>query len=502
MKKIYFFHVLTLCLLAGFVKAQEIDSVNLNVARLQSKHYSEVDKKLVSIDNHLSNISAKYLAKFQKRENKIRKKLRKLNPENILADANEKYDAFFEKITTLTSSKGFLRISEKLSNKSPPADDEEYSSTPVTGEYNPYLDSLGTSLSFLKQYEGISDKVKEPLASLHSLESQLQQSEKIKAFIAERKNQLTEALSQFTKIPSGLKSQYDKVSKTAYYYSAQVNEYKEMLKDPKKIEQKALSLLNKLPAFQKFMKENSQLASLFRTSGSSPLGGSQEGALTGLQTRSSVQSLIQQRIASGGPNAQAQIQQNLAAAHAELDKLKDKINQLGGGGSGSDPEMPDFKPNSQKTKSFLKRLEYSADVQFSKTNNLLPSAANIGLGLGYKLNDKRLIGIGLGYKMGMGSIHHISITHQGIGLRSYGDYKIKGSIFISGGYEMNYNATFKDIEQLKNYNAWQRSALIGISKKYKISKKVKGEMKVLYDFLANQHLPVSQPILFRTGYKL
>ena len=37
-----------------------------------------------------------------------------------------------------------------------------------------------------------------------------------------------------------------------------------MLKDPKKIEQKALSILNKLPAFQKFMKQNSQLASLFR----------------------------------------------------------------------------------------------------------------------------------------------------------------------------------------------------------------------------------------------
>jgi hypothetical protein len=53
---------------------------------------------------------------------------------------------------------------------------------------------------------------------------------------------------------------------------------------------------------------------------------------------------------------------------------------------------------------------------------------------------------------------------------------------------------------LKDYNAWQRSALIGVSKKYKISKKVKGEMKLLYDFLANQHLPVSQPVLFRLGY--
>ncbi len=146
-----------------------------------------------------------------------------------------------------------------------------------------------------------------------------------------------------------------------------------------------------------------------------------------------------------------------------LNKFKEKINQLGGGSS--DIEMPDFKPNNQKVKNFLNRLEYTTDIQFAKSNNLLPSALNIGLGIGYKLNDKSILGVGMSYKMGMGTIQHISITHQGIGFRSYGDYKIKGSIFLSAGYEMNYNAAFKNIEQLKNYNAWQGSALIGISKK-------------------------------------
>jgi hypothetical protein len=251
------------------------------------------------------------------------------------------------------------------------------------------------------------------------------------------------------------------------------------------------------------MKENSQLASLFRLPGN---GGSGAQSLAGLQTRASVQGMIQQRIASGAPNAMAQVQQNLAAAHAEMDKLKEKINKLGGGG-GSDAEIPDFKPNTQKTKSFLKRLEYSADVQFAKTNSLLPSTANIGLGIGYKLNDKGTVGIGTSYKMGMGSIQHIRITHQGLGLRSFMDWKIHspfggagGGLYLSGGYEMNYNAAFKNIEQLKDYSAWQRSALAGISKKYKISSKVKGEMKLLYDFLYRDHVPVSQPVVFRVGY--
>ncbi len=474
MKNIHFYLLLILCLIATHSKAQDADSVVQNVQKLPGKYYSKVDKKISSVDEQLTKKSIKYLARFQKQEKKLQKKLQKLNSENVIADANEKYNEFSQKLKSKTA-----RIT-KIAG----------------GEYNPYLDSLGTSLSFLKQFNGIGDKVKEPLASLNKLQDKLQQSEKIKAFIAERKNQLKDILSKYTKLPNGLKKEYDKLSKTAHYYSAQVNEYKEMLKDPKKVEQKALSLLNKLPAFQKFMKENGQLALLFRVPDN--YGSAQN--LAGLQTRSSVQSLIQERIASGGAAAQAQIQQNLAAAHAELNKLKDKINEFGGSG-GADPEMPNFKPNSQKAKSFLKRLEYTADVQFSKTNNLLPSAANVGVGLGYKLNDKSVVGIGISYKMGMGSIQHISITHQGIGFRSYADYKIKGSFFISGGYEMNYNAAFKTIEQLKDYEAWQRSALIGLSKKYKISKKVKGEMKLLYDLLANQHIPVTLPIVFRVGYK-
>jgi hypothetical protein len=462
--------------LSSVYSYSQVPDSSLNESlQLPEKYYSKVNNKINAVNDKLIKKSLKYLAKFQRQERKIQEKMQKLNPEkvtNVLSKETEKYKEFSQKIKSKTAgaTKG------------------------ISGVYNPYLDSLGTSLSFLKQFNGISDRVKEPLAGFHELQSKLQQSEKIKEFIAERKNQIKELLSKYTKLPGGLRKQYTNLSKTAYYYSAQVKEYKEMLKDPKKVERKALSMLSKLPAFQKFMRQNGQLASLF----SLPGNNDPTQSLTGLQTRSSVQGLIQQRISGSGRNAQAQIQSNLAAAHAELDKLKDKLNEFGGGST--DIEMPDFKPNAQKTKSFLKRLEYSADVQFVKSNNLLPSAANIGLGVGYKLNDKGALGTGISYKMGMGSIQHIAFTSQGIGLRSYMDWKIKKQLYASGGYEMNYNSAFKNIQQLKNYDAWQRSALIGISKKYKISKKVKGEMKLLYDFLAHQHKPVTPEVVYRLGY--
>jgi hypothetical protein len=443
--------------------------------QISDKYYSKVNKKISSVNDQLTKKSLKYLAKFQRQERKLQQKIQKLNPgnaTNVFTSANDKYKEFSQKIKIKTADPTKI----------------------ISGEYNPYLDSLGTSLSFLKQFNGISDKVKEPLASLNQLQSKLHQSEKIKEFIAERKNQIKELLSKYTKIPGSLKKEYEKLSKTAYYYSAQVKEYKEMLKDPKKVEQKALGILRELPAFQKFMKENGQLASLFRMSGNVDPAQS----LAGLQTRSSIQAVIQQRVAAGGPNAMAVVQQNIAQAAGELNKLKDKVNKFGGGSS--DIEMPDFRLNEQKTKKFLQRLEYTTDLQLAKNNNLLPSTANIGLGIGYKLDDKKTIGIGLSYKLGMGNIQHISFTSQGLGLRSYMDWKIKKQLYVSGGYEMNFNAAFKHIEQLKNYNAWQRSALMGVSKKYKISKKVKGNMKLLYDFLAYQHVPVSPPVVFRLGY--
>jgi hypothetical protein len=51
--------------------------------------------------------------------------------------------------------------------------------------------------------------------------------------------------------------------------------------------------------------------------------------------------------------------------------------------------MPEFKPNTQKTKSFLKRLEYGANFQTQKATNFFPAVSDLGLSLGYKFSDKK-----------------------------------------------------------------------------------------------------------------
>jgi hypothetical protein len=107
----------------------------------------------------------------------------------------------------------------------------------------------------------------------------------------------------------------------------------------------------------------------------------------------------------------------------------------------------------------------------------------------------------MSYKMGLGNgWRNIRISHQGISLRSYADIKLKGSLWISGGYEQNYMSVFTTISQLQNRNAWQQSGLLGLSKKYKMGKKLNGKMQLLWDFLSYQQLPRTQPVIFRFGF--
>jgi hypothetical protein len=86
-------------------------------------------------------------------------------------------------------------------------------------------------------------------------------------------------------------------------------------------------------------------------------------------------------------------------------------------------------------------------------------------------------------------------------LRSYIDIKLKGSIWITGGYEQNYMQGFDKIPVLNDYSKWQQSGLMGLSKKYKVGKKI-GNMQLLWDFLSYEQAPQTQALKFRVGYTL
>ena len=370
-----------------------------------------------------------------------------------------------------------------------------------TAAYNGHLDSLGTAMNFLQnnpqlqQVTAIKDKLGNNLQSINDLKSKLNQTENIRKQILQRQQELKAKLQN-----TGLAKEFQKFKKEVYYYQAQVREYQDALKDPKKLGAKLLQVANKVPAFQDFFRRNSELASLFRLpGGTDPVNTT--ASFAGLQTRASVQNLLQQRLGTG-PDAQQYMQQQMQGAQAQMQELKNKVQQYKQGSYGTgDGEMPDFKVNEQKTKTFLQRIEWGSNMQTTKGNFYFPVTSDIGLSAGYKINDKSIIGIGASYKVGLGqSWQNISVTHQGAGLRTFVDIKLKGSFWISGGGELNYRTEFRRIEVLKDLNAWQQSALLGISRKFKMGKKMKGNTQLLYDFLWKQQIPRTQAFVFRVGY--
>ena len=109
---------------------------------------------------------------------------------------------------------------------------------------------------------------------------------------------------------------------------------------------------------------------------------------------------------------------------------------------------------------------------------------------------------GLHYLLGLGkNWNSIHFTHQGIGLRSFVDYKLNSILFLEGGYEKNYKQQIKSFDQLKERKYWQDSGLIGLKIKYNRGGKYGATMSLLYDFLHDEHSPESPALVYRLGYE-
>ncbi len=482
--------LLTAALCTLLCHAQDSDTL---IQAVPVKLFDKTARAQQNMADNIQHQNEKLLKWVHAREERIYKHLYAIDS----LQAKEIYAGVFSKIET---------IQQKISNPASITDAKQ------SGQYIPGIDSLKTMLKFLTPLVKNTQQAEQALASVEGLQAKLTQAEDIKSFITEREAALKNLLQSYTKLPTGITQSIGKYSKEFYYYKERIKGWKEELNNPEKIEKTALAILNKVPAFQKFWQQNSEIAGLF----GSPAGA--VGSLAGLQTRRSVMQELQQHFGAAEVNPQQLIQQNLGAAQAELNTLKDKANALRNGSiSNGDGDMPDFKPNSQKTKSFPKRLEVGWNLQLGsnpiQSGGNFPAVNDLAISAGYKINDRFVAGVGVAYKFGLGAgWKHIDFTHEGVGFRSYIDWKISspkkglkvlfGNWWISGGFEINYRTAFKKIEQLENVSAWQQSGLIGVCKKIKANRKLlkQTKLQVFWDFLSYKHTPIGQPIIFRVGY--
>lgn len=459
--------IFLMCILCTQLLHAQDTTTFKQMGKWSNKLFEQVEKKSARISERMERQQRKYMEAFIRQEMKIRHKLHRKDSTAAALIFNDSEKLYGNSMDIAHAGTATNKLSSVKT-------------------YNPYMDSLSTAINFLKQ-QGNNSAVG---LKLNELDQRFGQTTQCAEFLKERKNYLEEQLSKYN-----MGKSLDRYKKHLYYYKAQMKEYQCVFEDRSKLETKVLSLLQESTLYKDFFRNNSQLAGLFKLPGADIADPAV--ALQGLQARADIQQVLLQRL--GTRELPQQVQQQLAAAQSALKLLKEQAQNLAG--QKKELEMPDFKPNNQKTKSFVDRLEYGVNIQSTRTSRLLPATSDIAASLGYKLNDKSVIGFAASYKMGWGNnIRNIQITHQGIGLRTFAEYKLKGSFWMAGGGEMNYRHAFKNLEALDNYSLWQQSALLGVSKKYAISKKVKGNFQLLYDFLHRQQNPNTQPVVFRVGY--
>ncbi len=452
---------------------------------LPGNYLQNVDKKVAGLDKELTKQSERYLNKLARQEDQILQRLTEFDSSasiHFLKNTNQSYNNLSEKIKKTNG-----KIAQSFS-----------------GQYLPNLDSLQGSLKFIKEAKTLVSKSKDiqqqvdnSLEGVTQLQNKLKEADNIKFLVQQRQQQLKDLLSKYTALPKDISKAFGKYQQNVFYYGRHLQEFKEVLNDPDKLLKKVLSSLHLVPGFKQFMAKHSFLSGMF---GSGVTPGNAAVIDPTLPTRNQVMQMVQQRVGAGGPGGQQAFSQQLQEAQSELAKLKDKLGAAGIS-PGGDLNMPDFKPNSLKTKSFLRRIELGANVQSNRATNYFPVTTDFAFTAGYKITPSSVLGLGISGRMGWGnSWKHIKITGEGMGLRLFVDRKAKRNFWLTGGAEMNYHKPIRQLEDFKNYSSWNKSALIGISRKYKVGKKVNGNMQVLYNLLHSRNVPRTTPIIWRVGY--
>lgn len=484
----------SLLLLISRHAAAQTDSTriaaSLSPQTISDKSLNAINRKYSGIQELVEGQSEKALNNMQRREASLYAQLVKKDS----TKAAQLFDDAKTRYAQLTAS--LMNPGSIVSNN-------------LFKQYFPAVDSAGTVMKFLGQASALQNagsklrKIQAVSAKLQQLQNTLENANQIQNFLHQREQQLKSQLTRY-----GMAGKLIGINKQAYYYQQQLMSYKSMLDDKQKLEETLLAQAQQFPGFAAFWQKNSYLSAVF------PMGEAGGAILpqSGLQPKAQISDMIKNQVSSaaqsgggggGGSSPLSAIQSQIAQAKSRLQSLKDQAQHLDvNQGWASNMTMPDFTPNTQHNKSFLHRLEFGFNIQNTGVTNYLPSISTVGLLLGYKISDKITAGVGAAYLVGLGkAINDIHLSSQGVGARSFIDVKARGSWWVTGGYEYNYMQTFAKLGDLKNLDAWQKSALIGVTKKYMIGRK-QANMQLLYNLLYKTDNPQGTPLNFRIGYSL
>ena len=523
----------SLCLVGTSLYAQSTDSLNVKPANVSSRLLSRIQAKTASLDQQLTSQTQKYVQQMTTREARLNTQLSASDSnvaKQLFAGSAQRYAALSKRLQQDTGSRSML----------------------VSGKYQPYTDSLRGALAFLQQnpqllgkstaavsgmrtlpgsstIPGVSNvsaqtqaQLQKTVSQLQSLQARMQDAAQLQEYMQQRQAQIQQYLSKYTQLPSRVINTFNGYKAQAAYYQQQVSAYQDMLNNPDKLFQAALAQLNKVPAFSSFMQRHSALSALM-PAGSGPATATDPTKPgQGLPGRDQVLAGLQGQLGKNGPTAESLAQKSTGTAMGSVSGAENKLSGIAGllngdggggltgsgsigngsaGGAGTNMGNPQLNP--QKTKSFLHRLQFGVNLQSTPSSFFFPATTDIGVSLGYKLNEKNRIGIGASYKIGWaGDLSHLQVSSQGASIRSFLDISTGGSWFVSGGLEYNYQPPVYTLHMLRDLANWEPAGLVGLTKVLPVkSKFVKStKLQIFWNFLSYAQVPIIQPFIFRLGY--
>jgi hypothetical protein len=476
-----------------FSLSQGVDSMHLHKVE---KLAAEIKSLTEQYGQKINEASVSRLKAIKKQE----EKLEKLVPKNELARVENLKDGLTQKLIEL----------ENIS-KDPASLLKDNLNRPYLARF----DSLESLFKFAIPNAANTAILEDAAQQIKALKAQLGLLGDSENWLAGREQQWRELLGNNALANLVMPKIFGKWQEEVMAYKLQIAHWKETANDPQKIETEALKLLNKLPAFKEFMSKNGELARLF-----GPPAGSTDlptgTAIPGLQTRQSLAQELQNRFGANALQSGGALQQQIQNGMEQLSSqqqnplqqligdVQNQVQQLTNGGQAAAISPQQAERAELKSKTFKQRVEAGWNLQSATRIQDFPAVRDVGLSLGYKLNPRSVVGIGVAYKFALGqSWKDLEWTHEGIGLRSFLDWRISkaGSkllqnIWLTGGFEMNYWTRIANDVQWKDL-AWQRSGLVGMTKIVKYKKK-EGKAQVFWDYLDNTG---KKPALhFRYGF--
>ncbi len=429
----------------------------------------QITRRLDKLTMRLKKTNDCYLNRFQGIEESILSKMCLVNYEKaeaLIQDSKYSFNRYENKCRRETSQPPSTSMSE--------------------------FNGTNTLVSFLGKFNSCDcSGLNEVKLAQQRMQKELKRTEIIKGYIDERSSFLNRALGAESEFQGAL----GLMNRESIYFTRQIQEYRNIFTDKSFLEQKVFAFMSKAPEFSQILNAG-DTKTTFGSSGMKINDLINIAQADGKELLQSVQ------------NGQLDISE-VAEAKDEITKsdslLAKSTNLIASDDSSrSNNTKNTWAPNPLKTKRIIDRILFSGNMQWDKRSFFLPLSGTIAGQMAYQFSPRNSLGIGASYIIGLGypilfhgetQLSKFRIHNNGVGLRSFADFKIWKSFYLLGSFELNRREFV--LSELNQYSAWTKSALIGLKFKYPIRKKMKSPtLEIMYDFIHQAGQPA---LVIRAG---